>query len=102
VTTKSGTNQFHGSVFEYLRNNAFDARNFFDKTGKSQLQLNQFGGSLGGPIVKEKLFFFGSYEGYRLRSGINNVEAVPSDAAAALAVPAIKPLIPMFRGPVPS
>ena len=99
VTTKSGTNQFHGSVFEYLRNNAFDARNFFDKTGKSQLQLNQFGGSLGGPIVKEKLFFFGSYEGYRLRSGINNVEAVPSDAAAALAVPAIKPLIPMFRGP---
>ncbi len=99
VTTKSGTNQFHGSVFEYLRNNAFDARNFFDKTGKSQLQLNQFGGSLGGPIVKEKLFFFGSYEGYRLRSGINNVEAVPSDAAAAFAVPAIKPLIPMFRGP---
>ena len=99
VTTKSGTNQFHGSLFEYMRNSALDARNFFDKTGKSQLQLNQFGGSFGGPIVKEKLFFFGSYEGYRLRSGVNSVEAVPSDAAAAIAVPAIKPLIPMFRGP---
>ena len=73
---------FHGSVFEYLRNDVFDARNFFDKVGKSPLRLNQFGGSIGGPIIKDKLFFFGSYEGYRLRSGINLVEAVPSDAVA--------------------
>jgi hypothetical protein len=99
VVTKSGSNQFHGAVFEYLRNDVFDARNFFDRTGKSPLRLNQFGASFGGPLVKDRLFFFGSYEGYRLRSGINIVEAVPSDAAAARAVQAIKPLIPMFRGP---
>jgi hypothetical protein len=99
VVTKSGSNDFHGAVFEYLRNDVFDARNFFDKVGKSPLRLNQFGGSIGGPIVKEKLFFFGSYEGYRLRSGINIVEAVPSDATRARAVPAVAPLIDAFRGP---
>jgi len=99
IQTKSGSNEFHGSVFEYLRNDVVDARNFFDKAGKSPLRLNQFGASVGGPIVKNKLFFFGSYEGYRLRSGVNIVEAVPSEAAAARAVPAIKPLIPAFRGP---
>jgi hypothetical protein len=83
VVTKSGGNQFHGSAFEYLRNDALDAANFFDNIvgTKSPLRLNQFGGSLGGPVVKDKLFFFGSYEGYRLRAGINSVEAVPGDAA---------------------
>ena len=61
VVTKSGSNDFHGSLFEYVRNNAFDARNFFDKTtDPAPLRLNQFGGSLGGPIKKDKLFFFGS------------------------------------------
>src|SRR5882724_6624223 len=58
VITKSGGNQMHGSVFEYLRNSALDARNSFDGTTKTPLRLNQFGGSVGGPIVKEKLFFF--------------------------------------------
>jgi hypothetical protein len=99
VITKSGSNQFHGSVFEYLRNDALDARNFFDRTGKSPLRLNQFGASAGGPIKKERLFFFTSYEGYRLRSGINMVEAVPSLATKARAVPAVAPLIDAFRGP---
>ncbi len=99
VVTKSGSNAFHGSAFEYLRNDLFDARNFFDRVGKSPLRLNQFGASLGGPIVKERAFFYGFYEGYRLRSGINNIEAVPSDAARARAVPAIAPLIDAFRGP---
>ncbi len=82
VVTKSGTNAFHGSLFEYFRNEALDARNFFDNVTagipKSKLRLNQFGGSFGGAIVKDKLFFFGSYEGYRVRAGINNVELVPS------------------------
>ncbi len=81
VVTKSGGNQFHGSLFEYFRNEALDARNFFDNTSagipKSILRLNQFGGSFGGPIIKNKLFFFGSYEGYRVRAGVNTVELAP-------------------------
>ncbi|MBP6823616.1 MAG: carboxypeptidase regulatory-like domain-containing protein, partial [Acidobacteria bacterium] len=76
VVTKSGGNEYHGSVFEYLRNDKLDSRNWFDRGTKSPLRLNQFGASLGGAIVKDKLFFFGSYEGYRLRSGINFFEAV--------------------------
>ena len=99
VVTKSGSNQFHGGAFEYLRNDLFDARNFFDRVGKSPLRLNQFGASLGGPVVKDKMFFYGFYEGYRLRSGVNNIEAVPSDATRARAVPAVAPLIDAFRGP---
>jgi hypothetical protein len=99
VVTKSGSNGFHGSVFEYLRNDALDSRNWFDRATKSPLKLNQFGASFGGPIVKDKFFFFGSYEGYRLRSGINFVEAVPSATACTRAVPAVAPLcIAAFRG----
>jgi hypothetical protein len=92
VVTKSGGNRFHGSVFEYLRNDKFDARNFFDRDYKSPLRLNQFGASLGGPIVKDKFFFFGSYEGYRLRSGINIVEGVPKLSRCATAVAAVQAL----------
>jgi hypothetical protein len=99
VVTKSGANQIHGSVFEYLRNDALDARNFFDLAQKSSLRLNQFGGSIGGPLKKDKIFFFGSYEGYRLRSGLNIVEGVPSAAARARAVPAVVPLLDAFRSP---
>jgi hypothetical protein len=99
VVTKSGSNQFHGSLFEYLRNDKLDARNFFDLTEKSKLRLNQFGGSIGGPIIKNKFFFFFNYEGYRLRSGVNFVEAVPSQATFARAVPAIRPLLDGFRAP---
>ena len=99
VVGKSGGNRFHGSLFEYLRNSALDARNFFDLKNVSPLRLNQFGASLGGPIVKDRFFFFASYEGYRLRSGINFIEAVPSAGAAARAVPAVQPLIAGFRGP---
>ncbi|HJQ26121.1 MAG TPA: TonB-dependent receptor [Blastocatellia bacterium] len=99
VVSKSGGNHFHGSLFEYVRNNAFDARNFFDLKNVSPLRLNQFGASVGGPIVKDRFFFFASYEGYRLRSASNIIEAVPSAAAAARAVPAIRPLIAGFRGP---
>lgn len=88
VVTKSGGNKFHGSVFEYFRNDALDAANFFDNIvgQKSPLRLNQFGGSFSGPIIKDKLFFFGSYEGYRLNAGVNSVEAVPGDAARICAI----------------
>ncbi|HYV04463.1 MAG TPA: carboxypeptidase regulatory-like domain-containing protein, partial [Blastocatellia bacterium] len=92
VVTKSGGNSFHGSVFEYLRNDKLDARNWFDRDFKNPLRLNQFGASIGGPIVKDRLFFFASYEGYRLRSGINIVEGVPKLSRCSSAVPAVRPL----------
>ncbi len=78
LVTKSGGNAFHGGLFEYMRNDAMDARNFFDGFNKSPLRLNQFGGSLGGPIIKEKLFFFGHFEGLRQRAGFPLVGQTPS------------------------
>lgn len=78
VIGKSGGNQTRGGLFYYLRNDAFDARNFFDGAEASKLRLNQFGGSLGGAIIKEKLFYFGSYEGLRQRAGFNIIESTPS------------------------
>ncbi len=93
VVTKSGGNAFHGGLFEYIRNNALDARNFFDGANKSPLRLNQFGGSVGGPIIKDKLFFFAAMETLRQRAGINLVGTVPSAAAKARAVASIKPLL---------
>ncbi len=100
VVTKSGGNDFHGSLFEYLRNDVLDARNFFDREEKSPLRLNQFGGSIGGRIIKDKLFFFGSYEGYRLRTGLNSLEAVPSASACSRAVASIAPYCnTIFRAP---
>jgi carboxypeptidase family protein len=99
VISKSGSNKFHGSLFEFLRNDALDARNFFDLSEKSPLRLNQFGASIGGPIIENRFFFFLSYEGYRLRSGINFIEAAPSAAAAARAAAAVRPLLDAFRGP---
>ena len=86
IVTKSGGNQLHGSIFEYMRNDAFDARNFFDGTNKSPLRLNQFGGSIGGKIIKDKLFFFGHYEGLRQRAGFPLVGQTPSAAVRNLPV----------------
>jgi Carboxypeptidase regulatory-like domain len=102
VITKSGANDFHGAAFEYLRRDALDAPNYFDTTAglpKSLLKQDQFGGSFGGPIVKNKAFFFGSFERYRLNAGINIVEATPSAAAWARAVPAVAALRPGFLAP---
>ena len=80
VVTKSGSNRFTGSLFEYFRDDALDARNKYDDT-KQPLRLDQFGGSLGGPILSNKVFFFGSYEGLRQETGLNFFESVPSDLA---------------------
>ena len=83
VVTKSGTNSFHGSAFELLRNNDFDARNFFNAVGTRQPEYhqNQFGGSLGGPIIHNKFFFFGDYEGFRkLQGTATDVNTVPTAA----------------------
>ena len=115
VVTKSGGTKFHGSVFEYLRNDRLDAANFFDNVigKKSPLRLNQFGGSIGGPMIGKKTFFFFSYEGYRLRAGVNTIEAVPGDqsricAPAPNGVPCVESsgaasrtllVLPAFRDP---
>jgi hypothetical protein len=79
LVTKSGTNQLHGSLYEFLRNDAFDAQNLFAPTNP-ELRLNQFGGTLGGPIVKDHTFFFGNYEGFRQIAGITRLTIVPTDA----------------------
>src|SRR5262245_25113967 len=79
VTTKSGGNVFHGSLFEFVRNDAFDARNFF-AAKKEKLERNQFGGTTGGPIFRNKTFFFVSYEGQRREEGTTNVSIVPTAA----------------------
>ena len=84
VVTKSGANQFHGDAFEFLRNSALDAKNFFDAPGKIPgFKRNQFGATAGGPIVRDKTFFFGSYEGLQLRQGITRAAAVPPPALIA-------------------
>lgn len=74
IVGKSGGNDFTGSLFEYFRNDKLDARNFFDGADKSKLRLNQFGGSVGGRIIKDRLFFFGSYEGLRQRAGFPSAD----------------------------
>ncbi len=81
IITSSGTNQLHGSVFEYLRNNILDARNFFDPGEPPPFRRNQFGASLGGPILRDKLFLFGAYEGFRQRLGSSGQAIVPDENA---------------------
>jgi len=82
VTTKSGTNQVHGTVYEFLRNDKLDARNFFDDPAraKPEYRQNQFGGSIGGPIARDRTFFFANYEGLRIRQGITNRTLLPTQA----------------------
>ena len=84
IVTQSGTNQIRGTVFEFLRNSALDARNFFDYTHGQRIppfQRNQFGGAAGGPVRKDKTFIFGNYEGFRQRLGISSVTSVPDENA---------------------
>ena len=98
VTSPSGTNQLHGDAFEFFRNNVFDAREPIDVLNPTQppFHLNQYGASLGGPIVHDKTFFFAAYEGYRQILGQTLPGFVPSDtfrAAAAAESPAIVPIL---------
>ena len=79
--TRSGTNQFHGSAYEFLRNSALDARNFFDGPTVPPFKRNQFGASAGGPIRKDRTFVFGDYESIRQSLGVTSVSAVLSPAA---------------------
>jgi len=81
--TRSGTNQIHGSAYEFLRNSALDAPNYFDAGNIPPFKRNQFGGTIGGPIVKNHTFFFADFEGIRQSKGITTVATVPSAAARA-------------------
>lgn len=100
IATRSGANEFHGELFEFFRNDALDARNFFTFTSNQPppFKRNQFGGQLGGPIVKDKVFFFSSYEGLRQRQLLNVNSLVLSDvqrsAATAPVIVKLLPLIP--------
>jgi hypothetical protein len=78
VVTKSGTNQFHGALFDFLRNTDFDAANYFDQGARGDFKQNQFGGTIGGPIKKDKVFFFGDYQGNKQIVGQTQSYNVPS------------------------
>src|SRR5688572_15944766 len=96
IATRSGANDFHGELFEFFRNDALDARNFFEFTSSepAPFKRNQFGGNLGGPILKNKLFFYVAYEGLRQRQGLNLNSVVLSEAErAAVTDPVIARLI---------
>src|SRR5207245_2552951 len=80
ASTRSGTREFHGSVYEFFRNSALDARNFFD-TKKPPFRRNQFGASLGGPIIQDRTFIFGDYEGLRSSLGVTKVDTVSEQDA---------------------
>jgi len=102
IVTASGTNQLHGNVYEFLRNSALDARNFFDHGNIPEFQRNEFGGSLGGPLRKDKTFVFGNYEGFRQNLGLSDLTLVPDAASRAAAVASIQPLLalwPVANGP---
>ena len=79
--TRSGTNAFHGSLYEFLRNSRLDARNFFDSGSPPPFRRNQFGASAGGPVIRNRTFLFANYEGLRQATGITNLVTVPSAAA---------------------
>jgi hypothetical protein len=102
IVTASGTNKVHGNAYEFLRNSALDARNFFDFGQIPNFQRNEFGGSLGGPIKKDKTFLFANYEGYRQVLGLSDVTLVPDATSRAAAVASIQPLLglwPVANGP---
>src|SRR6266481_3047271 len=111
IVTKSGTNTVHGTAFEYFRNNALDARNYFNPVGQPQAAFhnNQFGGALGGPIVKDKTFFFADYEGQRENVGVVTLACVPVGNAADGSVapsqasnPVIQALLAKHPWPAPN
>jgi hypothetical protein len=96
IVSKTGTNQFHGGAFEYLRNSALDSRSPFDGRTIPPFKMNQFGATLGGPIVENKTFFFLSWEAIIQRQYITQIGFVPTPAFRAAAVSAVLPLINLY------
>jgi hypothetical protein len=102
IVTASGTNALHGNVYEFVRNSALDARNFFDHGSIPDFQRNVFGGALGGPLRKDKTFLFGNYEGFRQNLGLSDLTLVPDATSRAAAVASVRPLLslwPVANGP---
>src|SRR3984957_5834662 len=104
IVTKAGTNKFQGTAFDYLRNDIFDARNYFDAPPlpKPPLRQNDFGGTFGGPIIKDKTFFFFSYEGLRLRLPQTVSAPLYTASARAAVAPVYQPLINALPLPDPN
>ena len=102
IITASGGNKLHGSVYEFLRNSALDARNYFDQAKIPEFQRNNFGAALGGPLRHDKLFGFGNYEGYRQNLGLSALAFVPDNTSRAAASAITRPLLalwPVANGP---
>ena len=96
IVTQSGTNQVHGSVYEFLRNSALDAPNYFDQGTAPPFQRNQFGVAMGGPIQTDKTFLFANYEGFRQHLHQTSVAFVPDASSRASAVPSVQPLLNLW------
>jgi Carboxypeptidase regulatory-like domain/TonB-dependent Receptor Plug Domain len=101
IATQSGSNQLHGSAYEFIRNNALDAPNYFDQGSAPPFQRNQFGASLGGPIVADKTHFFMNYEGFRQNLNQTSAAFVPDATSRALAVPSVQPFLNLWPTPPP-
>lgn len=96
IITASGTDRFHGSLYEFFRNSTLDARNYFDQAQIAPFQRNDFGAAAGGPLRHDKLFAFANYEGYRQRLGLSDLTFVPDAASRATAVPSVQPLLSLW------
>ncbi len=101
IATQSGTNTFHGSVYEFLRNNALDAPNYFDQGSAPPFQRNQFGGAAGGPVFSDKTFVFANYEGLRQNLHQTSVAFVPGLNARAAATASVQPYLNLWPTPLP-
>src|SRR5467141_3390006 len=99
IVTQSGTKQWHGTAFEFLRNNALDAPNFFDQGSAPPFQRNQFGVSTGGPLRANNTFLFANYEGFRQHLHQTSAAFVPDAASRAAAVPGVQPLLNLWPTP---
>jgi hypothetical protein len=102
IVTSAGSNRLRGALYEFTRDAALDARNYFDHGGIPDFQRNNFGASLGGPLRSDKTFLFGNYEGLRQSLGLSNLSLVPDAASRASAVPSVQPLLalwPLANGP---
>src|SRR6266481_5277576 len=102
IVTQSGTNQWHGTAFEFLRNNVLDAPNFFDQGSVPPFQRNQFGASMGGPVRFDKTFVFGNYEGFRQNLHQTSAAFVPDLRSRADAAASVKPLLYLWTTPAPT